>query len=99
METRITSDHSKIKQWADDRNAKPACYKCSSRSSLLLFRFPGETEEAVINLSWEEFFEKFEEHKLAFLYQDMNDRGKKSRFNSFIKKETILNKLTSKPRL
>ncbi|HEY8400603.1 MAG TPA: hypothetical protein VIK89_05040 [Cytophagaceae bacterium] len=97
METRITSDHNKIKQWAEERNARPACYKCSNGNSLLMFCFPGETEMAVAKLSWEDFFKKFEELNLAFLYQERNIHGKKSRFNSFISKEAIKYRLMKKP--
>jgi hypothetical protein len=35
-------------------------------------------------LTWGEFFEKFDEAELSFLYQDETADGKKSRFHKFI---------------
>jgi hypothetical protein len=35
-------------------------------------------------LTWGEFFEKFDEAELTFLYQDETEDGKKSRFHKFI---------------
>jgi hypothetical protein len=36
---------------------------------------------------WEEFFEKFEEAGLAFLYQDTLKSGEQSRFFKFVQRE------------
>jgi uncharacterized protein YhbP (UPF0306 family) len=36
-------------------------------------------------ISWEEFFEKFDESNLAFLYQE----GKNTRFNKLVKRESV----------
>lgn len=41
----------------------------------------GKSLEAI---SWEEFFEKFEKEKLAFLHQDETAGGKESRFSKLI---------------
>jgi anaerobic selenocysteine-containing dehydrogenase len=46
----------------------------------------GEPEEAFEEISWDEFFEIFDEDKLAFLYQDETSNGDTSRFNKFVKR-------------
>jgi len=35
-------------------------------------------------LTWGEFFEKFDEAELSFLYQEKTEAGKVSRFHKFI---------------
>jgi hypothetical protein len=35
-------------------------------------------------ITWEEFFDKFEEKKFAFLYQETTREGKPSRFFKFV---------------
>jgi len=40
--------------------------------------------ESLEAISWEEFFDKFEKEKLAFLHQDETAGGKKSRFSKLI---------------
>jgi hypothetical protein len=48
-------------------------------------RFPGLFRGASLEpISWDEFFDKFEKEKLAFLHQDGTARGKTSRFNKLI---------------
>ncbi len=39
-------------------------------------------------ISWDEFFEKFDENNLAFLYQEELASGETSRFFKFVKRET-----------
>ena len=38
-------------------------------------------------ISWEEFFDKFEEKKLAFLYQEKTSGGDESRFFKFVSRD------------
>ncbi|MGV3539756.1 MAG: hypothetical protein ACO1OQ_08095, partial [Rufibacter sp.] len=44
-----------------------------AEAGLLRINFSGYAEDNLEEISWEEFFEKFEEKKLAFLYQDEED--------------------------
>ena len=41
-------------------------------------------EEGLEKISWDAFFEKFDEEDLAFLYQDKTADGKTSRFHKFV---------------
>ncbi|HEX2961326.1 MAG TPA: hypothetical protein VHO43_06015 [Ignavibacteriales bacterium] len=91
-ESQITTDHNKIRKWVEERGGKPASVKGTEtkgeEAGLLRIDFPGYSGEGKLEeIPWEEFFEKFEESKLAFLYQDKTHDGKQSRFNKFISRE------------
>jgi hypothetical protein len=47
------------------------------------------SEDSLEPISWEEFFEKFEQNRLAFFYEDTADEDKKSRFNEPVSRETV----------
>jgi len=44
----------------------------------------GDSLEAI---SWDEFFEGFDDNKLAFLYQEETKEGKQSRFSKLIERD------------
>jgi len=51
--------------------------------------FPGYTgADSLEEISWDDFFGKFDEQGLALLYQDTTARGQKSNFNKLIARET-----------
>ncbi|MBC3542071.1 hypothetical protein ACFSC6_07250 [Rufibacter sediminis] len=83
---KTTTDHETIKKWAEARQGKPATVKGTGKgeeAGLLRINFPGYAEDNLEDISWEEFFEKFEEKKLAFLYQDEKD----SHFSKLVNRE------------
>ncbi len=83
-----TVDHATIKRWAESRGGRPARVKGTGKGEdpgILRFDF-GEPDEKLEPISWEEFFEKFEENKLAFLYQEEKG-GHESRFNKFVERD------------
>ncbi len=89
--SKTTSDHAVIKKWAEDRGAKPAAVKGTSGDEIGVIRliFPGYAagrSQSLREISWEDFFKKFDENNLAFIYQDETSRGVKSNFNKFIKR-------------
>lgn len=81
-----TTDHQKIKSWAEERGGKPAAVKGTGSGDdpgVLRIDFPGYTsEESLKEISWEQFFAKFEKERLAFLYQEETEDGGASRFPS-----------------
>ena len=86
-----TTDHAKIREWAEARNGKPTRVQATGQpddANLLRIDFPeqehGEDDDELEEISWEEFFEKFDEKLLAFVYQDKTAAGLKSRFNKFV---------------
>jgi hypothetical protein len=91
-ESHETRDHDKIRRWAEERKAVPATVRGTARGNdeagILRFDFVGDgqkREEALEEISWDEFFEKFDEAKLTFLYQDRTADGHVSRFNKFVR--------------
>lgn len=71
-ESKTTTDHDEIRAWAEARDAKPASVSGTGGGDdpgVIRLNFPGYDEDDLEEISWDEFFEKFEENKLAFLYQ------------------------------
>jgi hypothetical protein len=90
-EANVTTDHDTIRRWAEERGAHPATVKATKRkgeAGILRLDFEPDEEEALEEISWDEFFDKFDEEKLAFLYQDETDDGDLSRFHKFINRST-----------
>ncbi|MEL6855114.1 MAG: hypothetical protein AAFO83_08375 [Cyanobacteria bacterium J06607_13] len=82
-DSRQTTDHDKIKSWVEERNGHPAAVESTSSDGdvgLIRIEFPKGDSDDLEKISWDDFFEKFEESKLAFLYQEETSDGEKSRF-------------------
>ncbi len=90
-ESKRTTDHNEIRRWVEERGGKPATVKRTGgkdEAGILRINFPGYSgEESLEEISWDEFFRKFDEKKLAFLYQDKTSEGKESRFFKFVSRE------------
>jgi hypothetical protein len=87
--SKTTTNHEEIKRWVSDRGGHPAMVKATERggSGLLRIDYPGYSgEDTLEEISWDEFFEIFDENELAFLYQDKTQDGKKSRFSKFVER-------------
>jgi hypothetical protein len=79
-----TTDHKAIRKWAEARGGKPARVKGTgdSRDPGLLRLDFGEPEEGLEPITWEEFFDKFEDSNLALLYEDEPD----NRFSKLVRR-------------
>lgn len=79
-----TTDHDTIRKWAEERGGMPATVTTTKQdddAGLLRIDFPGYSgEETLETITWEQFFDKFDEQNLQFLYQDQTDDGQVSRF-------------------
>ncbi|MDC7785477.1 hypothetical protein PQJ75_26620 [Rhodoplanes sp. TEM] len=84
---KTTTDHEAIRKWVEERGGHPATVKGTEtggeHAGILRVDFDPK-EEKLDTLSWDEFFEKFEEADLAFLHQDKTADGKVSRFHKFV---------------
>jgi hypothetical protein len=89
-ESQTTTDHNEIRQWAEARGGKPATVKRTGDEDdpgLLRIKFTDESDDSLEEISWDEFFEKFEDKKLAFLYQEEKKSGEESRFFKFVSRD------------
>ncbi|MDQ3190866.1 MAG: nitrogen fixation protein NifQ [Bacteroidota bacterium] len=89
--SKTTTNHEKIREWAEEREGKPAIVKGTEGGkedgALLRINFPGFAEKNLKNISWDKFFEIFDSRNLQFLYQEKSTAGEESRFFKFINKE------------
>lgn len=77
------TNHREIRDWVEARNGKPSRVK--GTDGLLRIDFPGYSGvDSLEEISWEEFFQIFEDSKLALLTQDHKKSGEPSTFNKFV---------------
>lgn len=84
-----TTDHDFIRRWVEERGGRPARVKRTGGGDdpgILRIDFPGYSGgESLEEIPWEEWFEKFEESRLAFLHRDIKgDDGGLDRFNKLV---------------
>jgi len=86
------TDHDEIRQWAEDRGAQPACVRGTGNrqdTGVIRLDFPGYSGgESLQTISWDDWFEKFDQQKLALIVQDKTARGQKSNFNKLVSRES-----------
>jgi hypothetical protein len=86
--SKTTTDHEEIRKWAEERGGKPSCVLGTGGggdAGLLRIDFPGYSGEGSLKeISWDEFFEKFDEENLALLYQEKTKDGEPSNFNKLV---------------
>ena len=87
-ESKTTTDHEEIRRWVVARGGRTARVKGTGGDGdggLLRVDYPGRGDEDTLEeISWEEFFETFDENGLAFLYQEETRSGDESRFAKLI---------------
>jgi hypothetical protein len=89
-QAQVTADHQTIREWAEERGGRPAAVSATHRrgdAGIIRLIFPDSSyadEDKLEEISWEEFFEKFEDANLALLYQETTSSGKRSFFSKLI---------------
>jgi hypothetical protein len=82
--TNTTTDHDEIRRWVEEHGGKPATVRGTGNgdgAGVLRFDFPGGAgEDALEPISWDEWFQKFDENGLALLYQEEKASGEDSTF-------------------
>ena len=85
---RQLNDHDEIRQWAEERGGKPACVRGPGGGDdvgMIRIDFPGYSgADSLEEISWDEWFDKFDESNLTLLVQDQTARGQKSNFNKLV---------------
>lgn len=91
MTTRITTDHEEIRRWVESRKGMPSAIKGTGSTEdpgVLKIHFSDEEpEEELEEISWEDFFEKFEDGHLSFVCQEETPEGSESRFFRFVRRD------------
>ncbi len=86
-ESHTTTDHGVILKWVTERQGRPSTVKATEKddehAGILRIDF-GPKDKGLDEIEWDEFFRKFDESELAFLYQDRTKDGKISRFHKFV---------------
>ena len=58
-------------------------------TGMIRIDFPGYSgEDSLCQISWDDWFQKFDDHNLAFLHQD-ETQGHESRFNKLVKRDSV----------
>ena len=85
-DSKTTTNHDEIRRWVEERGGRPAAVRDTGGdgdAGILRIDF-GDQDEGLEEISWDEFFDAFEENDLAFLHQDETEDGSQSRFNKFV---------------
>jgi ferritin-like metal-binding protein YciE len=90
--SRVLTDPDEIREWAEERGAKPSCVKGTGSShdvGMIRLEFPGYSgDESLQPINWDEWLEKFDERGLALIVEDTMAGGKKSNFNKLVSRGT-----------
>jgi len=82
--SKTTTDHDEIRRWVEEHDGQPASVRGTDNgdgAGILRIDFPGGAgEDALEHIGWDEWFAKFEENELAFLYQEQKASGEDSTF-------------------
>ena len=88
----LTQDHDTIRAWAEDRNGTPSAVSSTTSEEdpgIIRIDFPGYSGEGSLEeISWDEWFEKFDRSDLVLLYQETTSDGETSNFNKLVKEDT-----------
>ncbi len=91
-QSKTTTDHKTIQKWVEERGGFPARVKqtgSDNDAGMLRIDFPGYSgENSLQRIDWDQWFQKFDEKHLVFLYQDEMKSGAPSRFWKLISPET-----------
>lgn len=88
-DSKTTTNHDEIRQWCEARGGHPARVADTSGgegAGVLRIDFEPQSEN-LERISWDDWFETFDDSKLAFLHQDSAADGAASRFNKLISRE------------
>lgn len=86
--SKTTRDHDGIRKWAESRGAVPAEVATTEQRGepgILRFEFPkapNHNDSKLKEISWDSFFEKFDESDLELVYQEKTADGHNSNFNT-----------------
>jgi hypothetical protein len=90
-QAKTTTDHDEIRRWVEERGGRPARVRGTGDgddTGLLRIDFPGGAgDDSLEPIPWDEWFEKFEEKGLAFVYQEEKASGEGSTFFKLVRRD------------
>jgi hypothetical protein len=87
-QTLRTRDHDRIKEWAEARGAIPSTVPGTEHGDhlgVLRLDFPGYGGERLAEVSWDEWFNTFDQRDLEFIFQEHTRDGSQSNFFKVIR--------------
>jgi hypothetical protein len=91
--SRTLTDHEEIRRWAEERGARPSTVRSTHGDDsvgIIRLDFPGYSgADSLEEISWDEWFEDFDDKNLALLVQDETANGQKSNFNKLISRGSV----------
>jgi len=93
MAAKTTTDHDEIRRWAEERGGRPAAVQGTGSDGdpgILRIEFPDYAEaddDNLVEISWDEWFDAFEQNELALLYQEETPDGDESRFSKLVSRD------------
>ena len=89
-ESNTTTNHDEIRRWVEEHDGQPASVRGTANgdeAGVLRIDFPGGAgEDDLEHISWDDWFAKFDENNLAFLYQEQKASGEDSTFFKLVKR-------------
>lgn len=83
-ESHTTTDHDEIRSWVERHDGKPVSVRGTDKggdAGVLRIDFPGGAgSDDLEEINWDDWFQTFDESKLAFLYQEHKSDGEDSTF-------------------
>ena len=90
--SKTTTDHDEIRSWVEEHDGRPAAVRDTGDDGdpgVLRIDFPGGAgADSLETLDWDEWFRKFDESGLAFLYQEHKASGEDSTFFKLIQRDS-----------
>lgn len=86
----VLTDHDEICEWAEVRGGRPARVKGTGGDNevgMIRLEFTARRADSLEEISWGEFFEKFDKGELALLVQEETASGERSNFNKLVKRK------------
>src|ERR671928_1616154 len=92
-DSETTTDRDAIRSWADARGGRPVLVHGTGRGGdpgpirIVFSDVPHAEGETLEEISWDEWFEAFDEYGLALVYQEETADGEQSRFNKLVSRQ------------
>ena len=87
-----TTNHDEIRQWVEEHDGQPATVRdtgSGGEPGVLRIDFPGGVgSDRLEHIDWDEWFQKFDDEQLAFLYQEHKASGEDSTFFKLVRRDS-----------